>query len=96
MTIREKHQNLYSKYHWVWTPIVTLLMGYLGVDQYDKYEARQAVVTPVEVHIETGVTHAHGRVLSNTDITLMIDKAIEVSEKETAGIYKKLEAWETP
>lgn len=84
MTIREKHQDLAKKYHWVFPIIIPVLLGYFGVDQYQMYEKRQeeaskagdvvvTITTP-----DTGETHSHGRVVSQNDIETLIMRHMNV------------------
>lgn len=90
MNVRDKHQALAAKYHWLITPIGTLLLGYLGIGEYEKYEARQAAeAAPITITVEaadiavtdTGHPHPyantqHGSHRSKDSIQDMIDKAM--------------------
>jgi hypothetical protein len=92
MTIRDKHQALANKYHWLITPIGTLLLGYLGVGEYEKYEARQAAApaAPITITVEASDSTAaalaahphpyaatiHGSHLTAAGIQAMIEKAV--------------------
>jgi hypothetical protein len=92
MTIRDKHQALASKYHWLITPIGTLLLGYLGIGEYDKYEARQAAAAapaPITITVEASDTTAavlahphpyagtnHGSHLTRLEVEAMINRAL--------------------
>jgi hypothetical protein len=92
MTIRDKHQALASKYHWLITPLGTILLGYLGVGEYDKYEARQAAAAapaPITITVEASDSTAavlahphpyagtnHGSHLTRDTVQAMLDKAV--------------------
>jgi len=110
MTIREKHQALAAKYHWLITPLGTLLLGYLGFDGYQKYEAAQAAA-PTEVSVTvsapiSGNKHAHGAVVSQNDIETLIQRhvnvainqmnaAIKKQHEKDLVLFKKKESWDT-
>lgn len=91
MTIREKHQALASKYHWLITPLGTILLGYLGVGEYQKYEAAQsAAPTEVSVNVtSSGGDHSHGAVVSQNDIETLIQRHINVSLNQMNAAIKK-------
>lgn len=94
MTLREKHQALATKYHWMIPIVVPLLAGYLGLDQYEKYEERQAAAAPTEVTVTvsapiTGGDHSHGAVVSQNDIETLIQRHINVSLNQMNAAIKK-------
>jgi len=80
----------------LWAIAATLLMSYAGYDQYEKRTGE--AVTTVNVNLESVpdevVQHSHGRVLSGTDIKLMIREEISAYDAQVKETYKPLEAWE--
>ena len=91
MTIRDKHQALAAKYHWLITPLGTLLLGYLGIGEYQKFEKRQAAApaAPVTVTVEStteGHVHpfastTHGTHMTKDAVQDMINKAVAAHQR---------------
>ena len=89
MSLREKHQNLASKYHWVLTPLLAILMGYLGVDQYKERQSTTAANVTVAV-----TTDASEEILSRIDVDTLIKNALEAQHAKNLVTFKQKESWE--
>lgn len=89
MSLREKHQNLASKYHWVLTPLLAILMGYLGVDQYKERQSTTAANVTVAV-----TTDASKEILSRIDVDTLIKNALEAQHAKNLVTFKQKESWE--
>jgi hypothetical protein len=108
MTLRDKHQALAAKYHWMIPIVVPLLAGYFGVDQYEKYEERQAIASAPDITVTVtgaGTDHAHGAVVSQNDINTLIQRHINVVINQTntaiaeqhakdVALFKAKETWD--
>ena len=110
MTLRDKHQALAAKYHWMIPIVMPLLLGYLGLDQYEKYEERQAAAPAPDITVTvsapvSGSKHAHGAVVSQNDIETLIQRhvnvavnqmnaAIAAQHQKDLGLFKTKETWD--
>jgi len=102
MSIRSKHQELAAKYHWAITPIATIVLGYLGVGEYKKYEAAQAAAAPVTITFEAdsldsgehphpyaSSTHEHQQLIKS-----IAREAVNRQHEKDLQLFKQKEDWE--
>lgn len=102
MSILSKHQELAAKYHWAITPLATIILGYLGVGEYQKFEAAQAAAAPVSITFEAdalgGDDHPHPYASSNHEHQQLIKsiarELVEAQHEKDLILFKQLEVWD--
>jgi len=53
MKIAQKNSDFFQKYHWLIAPLFAILAGYVGIDEYEKYQDAQTPMINVNVSRET-------------------------------------------
>lgn len=77
----------------IYATLFALVASYMGYEKVEQYRASQPVTVDVTVD-STGEVHAHGQVLSTTDVKRMIREEISAYDAQVKDTYKRLEAWE--
>jgi hypothetical protein len=94
MNIVAKNKDFVSKYHYLWPPLVAILAGYLGVDEFKQ---RQAAAAAVTVTVETAPvdnSHGHAQMLSTGDVNKLINEAITRRHAKNLELFKQKEIWD--
>ena len=71
------------------TPLLAILMGYLGVDQYKERQSTTAANVTVAV-----TTDASKEILSRIDVDTLIKNALEAQHAKNLVTFKQKESWE--